>query len=166
MRIDQINGTHGFDSAFESAQDFDRIFARGADAHRQVIGVHAAGGGVLFVLEEFDHLLALFRTHFLQDVGGSLGGQIGQEVGGSVGIHLFDDVSGAVGVERLDNCLLHLGVDFFERFGGNVFVEGLENRFAFVGSKVFYDVGNIGRVQAGQAFVGDFQFHAASWIGF
>ena len=126
----------------------------------------SVGGGVLFELEEFDHFLPLLRSHFLQDVGRSFLGQVGQQVGGGVGIHLLDDVGGAVGIERLHDCLLHLGIDLFQGLGGHVVVQSFEHGFAFVGSKVLYDVGDVGRMQAGETLVGDFQLYPAGGVGF
>ena len=106
------------------------------------------------------------RGHFLQDVRGSLLGQVGQQVGGGVRIHLLDNIGGAVGIERLYDRLLHLGIDFFQGFGCNFLVQRFKDGFALVGSKVFDDVSNVSRVQAGQALVGDFQLHPAGRVGF
>ncbi len=78
---------------------------------------------------------------------------------------IYDDVGGATGIERFDDRLLNFWFEFLEGFGGYVFIERLENCLALVGSQIFHDVGDVGGMQLGQAFVRDFQLHAARWIG-
>ena len=77
--------------------------------------------------------------------------EIAEQVGGGVGIHLLDDVGGAIAVERLDDRHLDVGIDLFERFGGDLFVDGLEHRFALGRRQVLDDVGDVGRMQLREA---------------
>ena len=104
--------------------------------------------------------------HFQQDFRGALFGQIGQQVGGRVGFHFFDDFRRALRVERLEDCLLHFGLDFFQGPGGYVLVQGLEHGLALVGSQVFDDIRDVGRMQFGQALVGNLELYPAGRIGF
>ena len=68
-------------------------------------------------------------------------------------------------VERLDDRHLDVGVDLLERFGRDLLVDRLEHRFALGRRQVLDDVGDVGRVQLGEAFVGDLQLDAARRIG-
>ena len=166
MGVDQIDGADGFDAALELAHDADGILDGGGDGEREELGGHASGGGFFFVFEEFDDFLAGFRLHLDEDLFGAILREVGEEVGGGVGIHFLDDVGGALGVEGFDDGLLDLGIDFLESFGGDIFVEGAEDGFALVGSEVFDDVGDVGGMERGQAFVRDFELDAARGIGF
>ena len=65
----------------------------------------------------------------------------------SSGRHLLDDVGGLLGLQRLEDAGLHLGIlDFGERVGGGLAVDGLEDRFALGRAEFLDDVGEIGRV--------------------
>ena len=92
-------------------------------------------------------------------------GIVAEQVGGCVRIHFLDNVGGALGIQRLDDRFLDSGLDFFQRLGGGFLIQGLENCLALIGREIFHDVGNVGRVQLGQAFVRDLQLHAAGGIG-
>ena len=76
---------------------------------------------------------------------------VAEQVGGGIGIHFLHDVGGAVGVERAENRNLHPGTDLLQGFGGDLVVQHLEDGFALGGRQVFHDVGDVGRMQLGQA---------------
>jgi hypothetical protein len=118
------------------------------------------------MFEEFDNFLAGLRLHLNQDLFSTILREIGEKVGGGVGIHLLDDVGGAFGVERFDNRALNPGFDLFESLGCNIFIQGAEDSLTLVGSKVFDDIGNVGGMQRGQAFVRNLEFNAACGISF
>ncbi len=67
-------------------------------------------------------------------------------------------------VELFEQRLLQLGLDLLEGLGGHLFVERGEDGFAFGGSEVFEDVGQIGGVHLGEALVLDAQLDAAGRI--
>jgi hypothetical protein len=92
--------------------------------------------------------------------------KIGEKVSRGVGIHFLDDVGGALRVERFHDGSLNLGVDLFEGFRGDVFVESAEDGLALVGSEIFDNVGDVGGMKGCEAFVRNFQFNAARRIGF
>ena len=90
---------------------------------------------------------------------------VAQQVGGGIGIHFLDDVGGAVGVQRTENRNLQLGIDLLQGLGGYFLVQSLEDGFALGRRQVLHDVGNVGRMQLGQAVKGDLQLDAAGRIG-
>ena len=166
MGIDQIDGADGFDAALEFAHYANGVLDGGGDREGEELGSHASGGGFFAVLEQFDDFLAGLGFHLDEDLFGLILGEIAEEVGGGVGIHFLDDVGGAFGVEGFDDRFLNAGLNFFESLGGDIFVERAEDGFTLVGSKVFDDVGDVGGMECGQAFVRDFEFDAARGIGF
>ena len=99
---------------------------------------------------------ALLGPHFFQNAFRLFLGQVAQQVGRSIRLHFFDDLRRAIGIERLENRLLHLGLDFFQRTGRHFFVQRLEDRFALVRGQIFHDICNIGRMQLGQPVMGNF----------
>ena len=129
-----------------------------------VLGGHAAGGGVSGEFEEIFDVLALLGVHLFEDGLGAFVGQLGEEVGGGAGVHLFDDAGDLLGVEGFDEGLLHLGLDLFEGFGGDLFVEGDEEGLAFGGSELFEDVGDVGGVHLREAVLLDFEADAAGGV--
>src|SRR5580704_1867327 len=75
-------------------------------------------------------------------------------------------ISAARSESRLDDGFLYLGIDFLQRLGGNALIESFKDGFTFVGSQLFDNVGDVSRMQPGQAIVGDLQFHPPRRIGF
>src|SRR5450755_280690 len=159
VRVHQVNGAHGFDPALKVTQGFYAIAHRGAHVYRQVLGVHSAGGGIFLELQELYHLLAFLGLHFQKNFRSAFFGQIGQQVGGRVRFHLLHDVSRPFRIERLEDGLLDLGLNFLQGTGCNIVGEGFKDRFTFVGSQIFDDVGDVGGMELGQAVVGDFQLY-------
>ena len=164
--IDEINGTDGFDSAFELAHHADGVFDGSGDGEGEELRGHTAGGGFFAMFEEFDYLLAGSRLHLDKDLFSMILRKVAKKVGGGVGIHFFDDVGGAFGVEGFDNRFLEPGLELFEGFGGNVFVQGAEDGFALIRGEIFDDVGDVGWMECGQTLVRDFEFDAARGVGF
>src|SRR5579863_9749369 len=83
---------------------------------------------------------------------------------GCIWVHFADDIGCSSGIERLYDRLLNLGFDFLQGLGCDALIQSLEYSLAFVGSQVFDNVGNVGRVQLCETLVGDFKFHAAGGI--
>ena len=117
------------------------------------------------MFQQFDDFLLRFRFHLHQDLFGAFLGQIAQQVGGRVGIHLLDNVGGPLRIQRLDDGLLNFGFDLLQRLGRRLFVQRLKHGLALVGRQIFDDVGDVGGVQLGKAFMGDLQLHPPRWIG-
>ncbi len=69
-----------------------------------------------------------------------------------------------LGVERLDQRLLQLGLNFFERLGRNLLIKALEERLPLGRSQIFQDVGEIGRVHLGEAILIDLEANTAGGI--
>ena len=103
-------------------------------------------------------------SHLGEDFLRRIGRHVAQQVGSGVGIHLLHDVGGAVGIERAENRDLHLGIDLLQGFGGDLFVEGLEDGFALGWGQVLDNVGDVGGMQLGQAIERDLQLDAAGGI--
>jgi len=127
---------------------------------------HAAGGGFFAVLEKFNNFLAGLRFHLDENLFGVILGEIGEKVGGGVGIHFLDNVGSTLGIERFHNRFLNLGVDFFESFGRDIFVEGAEDGFPLVGSEIFDNVSDVGGMKLGQSGMRNFEFDAARRVSF
>ena len=134
-------------------------------SERHVFGGHAPGRRVFAEGHQLGDFGALLRLHLGQDFLRVIGMHVAEHIGSGIGIHLLHDVGGAVGVERTENRNLHLGVDLFQRLGGDFFVERLEDGFALGRSKVFDDVSNVGRVQFRQAVERNLQLDPARRIG-
>ena len=166
MRINEVDSADRLDAAFEPAHHPNGILDRGRDGKREELGCHAASGGFFPVFEEFDDFLAGFGFHLDQDLFGVILREVSKKVGGRIGIHFLYDVGSALGVERFDDGPLDPGVNFLESLGGNIFIEGSEDGFAFVRRKVFHDVGDVGGMQLGQAFVRDPELNPACGIRF
>jgi hypothetical protein len=117
--------------------------------HRQrnVFGGHAAGGRILFELEQFGDFLALFGLHLHQDFFCPFIGQVTQKIGSGVGLHFLDNVGGPVGIERFQDRFLHFGFEFFQGAGGDALVQRLEYGFALIGREILHDVGDVGRME-------------------
>jgi len=60
---------------------------------------------------------------------------------------------------------LNSGIDFFQSFRGDIFVESAEDGLAFVGCEVFDNIGDVGGMELGQPVVRNLQLDAASGIG-
>src|SRR6185312_687877 len=74
--------------------------------------------------------------------------------------HLFEDLGSLSGFERFEDADLHVGIDFAERFGGNLAIEGAYQRFAIFRTERFENVGQVGRVHFFEQPVGDVQADA------
>ena len=98
------------------------------------------------MLQQFNHFLLRFWLHLDQDLFGAVIGKVGEKVGGCVGVHLLDNVGCLLRIERLDNRLLNLGLDLFQSLGRGLFVQGLKDSLALVGSQFLDNVGDVGRV--------------------
>ena len=64
----QIDGGERFVAAFERLQGLDRVVHHATFRHRDEVGRHAAGGGVLAEFEELGDLPPLRRLHFLENL--------------------------------------------------------------------------------------------------
>ena len=164
--VDEIDGADGFDAAFEFAENADGVVHGGGDRQREEFSGHAAGGGFFAMFEKFDDFLAGLGLHLYEDLFGMILRKIGEQVGGGIGVHFLDDIGRAFGIERFDDRFLNFGIDFFQGFRGDIFVEGAEDGLPLVGGEVFDDVGDVGRVELGEALVGNFQLDPAGRIGF
>ena len=122
-----------FDVALEVAEGGDGFEDDGGAREGEIVGGHAAGGGVFVEFEEFLDFVAFLLVHLFEDGGGALFGEFGEEVGGGTGVHLFDDAGDALGVEGLDEGALGPWIDLFEGLGGNLFVERGEEGVALGG---------------------------------
>ena len=162
--VEQVDVGDGFDVAFEVAQRVDGLIDDGGRGQGDVLGGHAAGGGVSGEFEEFLDLLTLLGVHLFEDGLGALVGELGEEVGGGAGVHLFDDAGDLLGVEGFDEGLLHLGLDLFEGLGGDLFVEASEEGLALGGGEFFEDVGDVGGVHLREAVLLDLEADAAGGI--
>src|ERR1700729_257587 len=108
MRVDQIDGAHGFDTALEFAEDANGVLDGGGDREREELGGHAPSGGFFAVFEKFDNFLTGLGLHLHQDLFAVIMRKFGEKVSRGVGIHFLDDVGGALRVERLHDGSLNL----------------------------------------------------------
>ena len=69
-----------------------------------------------------------------------------------------------LGIQRLDDRLLHLGFNLFERLGSSFLVQSLEDGLALVGSQILNDVGDVGGMQFGEAIVRNLELYPARRI--
>ena len=132
---------------------------------RQEVGGHAAGGGILRILQQLLHFLPLLRLHLFQNPFRGSAGQLAQQVGGGIGMHLFHDAGGALGIHPLHHRHLHFAVDFLQRLRRHFFVQALEYRPALGRAQFFQDVGDVGRMQAREPGMLNAQLHPAGGIG-
>ena len=65
---------------------------------------------------------------------------------------------------RLDERLLHLGLDLFQRLGGDLLVQRDEESLAFGWGQLLEDVGDVGRVHLREAVLLDLEADAAGGV--
>jgi len=104
--------------------------------------------------------------HFLKEFLGGFLRKVGQEVSRRIGGHFLDDVGGFFGVEFFDDLCGKALIELGKHSGGRFFIERGNDTLALGGRKLFHHLGQVGRVQVLEFFVGDAEFYAAKGIGF
>ena len=165
MRVHQVNGTDGLDTALEFAQRIDSILDCRIHRQGQKLCGHAAGGGFFSVLQELDDFLLGLGLHLNQNLFAAVVRQVSEEIGSRVRIHFFDDVCRTTGVQRLDDGLLHPGLDLFQGLGGSFLIQSLKHSLPLIGRQLLHDVSDIGRMQLGEAVMRNVELYPARGIG-
>jgi hypothetical protein len=161
LPVEQVDIGDDLNVAFKVAQCVDGLIDDGHSGKSDIVGGHAAGGGVTGELEEILDVLALLWIHLFEDGLRTLIRQFGEKVCSSSRVHLFDDAGDLLGVECLDKGLLHLGLDLLEGLGGDLFVEGDEESLALGRGKFLEDVGDVGGVHLREAILLDAEANPA-----
>ncbi len=115
-----------------------------------VVGRHQAAGGVFLIFRQLAQLDGTLRLHRREQLFLLCFGEIAEQIGGIVGVHLLDDVGRAFGADFLDDRLLHVGLEMFERVGSGFVVEVPDDTRRVVRREIADDLGEIGGMQSRQ----------------
>ncbi len=137
----------------EPAERLEHVARAPGFARPEELGGHEAARRVLGKGEQLPDVLGFLFLHRLEHRLRPLLGEVAQDVGRLVGRHLLEEVRGLLGVDLLHHRGLDLGLGLGEGVGRGLGVERGDDRPALHPPQVLDDVGEIGRVHAGQLLV-------------
>ena len=117
--------------------------------HLDQVGGHDAARGVLGVGHQPADVLGLLLVHLLDDLGADRLVQFAEDVRGVVGLHLLEEVGDFAGGHGLGDLGGDFGVEFGEDVGLQRFGEDFEQGLDDVPVVVADELGDVGRLEAG-----------------
>ena len=159
MGVDREDPGEGVGGAGGAADAVERLLLGCLGVDGDELGAHQAAGGQRLVAEQGAQAALLDVREEVEDVGAAVVVELGEQVGGVVGLHPGDQVGDLVVVAVFGELELVLVAEFLEHVGFElgVVVDGGDDLLALAVRCGLDEVGELGRVEAGELRVRDAQ---------
>ena len=136
------------------AHEVDQVADGQVLGHRDQLALHQAAGGFLRIGQRAFDRRAVFRLHLGEDRLLVRVVEVLDQLDRVVGIELLGDFGHRFGRQGLDHVLADVVVEFGDDLAGHQVGDGRSQRAALVGFEQFEQVGDVGRVERLDQFVG------------